>query len=157
MPPTLANPVPKPAPIPAKTVPRGLCNASRRRPISSSVASTMISSKAIFCDSATGTFVVRSRPKGSPIKVPTESRKTVFFWAFCQLPRIKSALAAISSHQHKGINSTGGIKLAAEAMATAESAKPEKPRTSPAAKQISDSAIISAIVRASALLKVSNI
>ena len=106
MPPTLAKPVPKPAPIPAKTVPRGLCKASRRRPISSSVARTMISNKAIFCDSATGTFVVRTRPKGSPINVPIESSKTVFFAHYANCLELKARWL-----QFPATNIKGSIRL----------------------------------------------
>jgi hypothetical protein len=44
--------------------------------------------------------------------------------------------AVISSHQQTGISCTGGRIKAPDAMTMAESAKPEKPRTTPARKQI---------------------
>jgi hypothetical protein len=85
---------------------------------------------------STSTCVVRARPNGTPMVEPMARPSATLRLASRQPPRIMKSEAVISSHQQTGISCTGGRIKAPDAMTMAESAKPEKPRTSPARKQI---------------------
>jgi citrate synthase len=66
-----------------------------------------------------------------------------------QPPRTIMALATSSSHQQIGIRASGDRISAADAITIADNAKPVKPRTNPAQKQITASSVNSVWVRVS--------